>query len=166
MKAYGFWSSEINKTENEAELESKSLEIATNFILNHPIEVIKLWPKKIWYLWYKDVDGIAWNMEAFPKMNSLQSLSLQIFKVFSQSWYVIFLLLFLVSIFVLHYFTKSKIIFMGLFVAIYFTIITLIFFGSSRFHFAVIPYLSINVGMIIEFLIRKNNHKNLELNIL
>ncbi|NWF90105.1 MAG: glycosyltransferase family 39 protein [Ignavibacteriaceae bacterium] len=142
--------SDLKSTNNERIRDSVAFSIALNFIRNYPFDVFKLLPKKLWYLWYKDVEGIGWNIEGLKNTNSLKLIILKILKLPSQLFYLILLFVYIFSFRQLYLRFNSKFVLLGLYSILYISIISLIFFGDARFHFHVIPYIVLTVSLYFE----------------
>jgi 4-amino-4-deoxy-L-arabinose transferase-like glycosyltransferase len=150
----------LKDARTESERDKKALQLALDHISSHPLNTLKLWPKKLWYLYRSDTTGIAWNqrgIEAVPGSPTQRVFTL--LKIIAQLYYMLIVTGFFWAAFVLIRLRKINInqrplSMLGLGIIFYFTFIVLITFGDSRFHFVIIPWMVIYVGVLLELLIR------------
>jgi hypothetical protein len=45
---------------NEYERDRRARRYAIDYVREHPMSTLKLWPRKLWYLYGSDVDGARW----------------------------------------------------------------------------------------------------------
>ncbi len=111
---------------------------AIEFIINHPLKAISLWPRKIYYFFWPGMDGISWNMVGIDEnkyhlIHKIRFLCNGYFVLL-----VIALVICFIYLFVHKKYTILQLLSGGL--SLYFIFISLIFFGESRFHFPLIPF--------------------------
>ncbi|HYQ88064.1 MAG TPA: phospholipid carrier-dependent glycosyltransferase [Candidatus Binatia bacterium] len=118
---------------------------ATRYILEHPVATLKLWPKKLWYLYRGDVEGARWSLEGFEVGGKRVPLGVATAAVAVSEMYYVFLGgLCLVSLVL---FLKAgrgagAFPFAGLAVIAYFTLLGAVFYGGSRYHFPIMPWVA------------------------
>jgi len=140
---------------NEYAREMKAYTVALEYIGKQPLETIRLIPKKLGYLYLRDTDGANTNIVGTRSIEDKMRRPLFLFKILSQFYYMLILMLFLLSIYVLFDKRRNKaraqpLPTLGLWIVIYFTFIYSVFFGDSRFHFPVIPWIVMYVGGLAE----------------
>jgi hypothetical protein len=157
---YRQMTSMLSDVKDEHARDVKARTLATEYMLKHPWETIKLWPRKLWYLYGKDVEGISWNESGISLIeDDTTKATMFTLKVIAQCYYVIIGTAFLYSIFILFREHRNKtgnqpLPTLGLWIVLYFTFISLLTFGDSRFHFPMIPWIVMYVGALAEGLIR------------
>lgn len=144
------WNQELKSllgdTKDEVDRDNTASKLAINYIINNPVKTIMLWPKKIFYLYAADFEGISYNqagMAQSPVINGKYVFGA--LKAIAQVYYMLTTGLFFVAIPLI--FREEKRRWIGLFLIIYFTLIALAFFGSPRFHFPLIPWIAIYSGI-------------------
>jgi len=143
---------------NEYEREMKAYTVALKYISKQPLGTIRLIPKKLGYLYLRDTDGVNTNIVGTSSVEDKMRRLLFLFKILSQFYYMVILMLFLLSIYVFFHKRRNKgrarpLPTLGLFIVIYFTFIYLVFFGDSRFHFPMIPWIVMYVGGLAELFV-------------
>lgn len=144
----------------EPERDKKALQLALDYILNHPLDTLKLWPKKLWYLYQDDTKGIVWNERGLEAVSTKPTRSFfTIIRIIAQLYYLLIGIGFFLAILVLPRLRKINInhrplSVLGLGIICYFTFIVLMTFGNSRFHFVMIPWMVIYIGVLIDALVR------------
>ena len=148
----------LSDTRGEHERDVKARTIAVEYIVNHPLEVIELLPKKFWHLYNADREAISRNEEGLgPTQGNKRVFFL--LKGVAQLYYMLIVIAFLVSIVVLPIQRRNRARIrpfptVGLWIVLYFTGIYLLTFGYSRFHFPMMPWIVMYVGALAETLIR------------
>jgi hypothetical protein len=140
---------------DEYERDRKAGTLALEYITHHPLGIVKLWPKKLYYLYYKDVEGAVWNERGILPTQSGSMMFLERFKILAQGYYMVIMAASLFGIFVFlgkkghrARFPQSSTV--GLSVIAYFTLIGLVFFGHARFHFPIVPWIAMYLGALLE----------------
>lgn len=153
--AYNFdaqLASQLSEAPSEYQRDRLAFQLAVGYMLDQPLETIKRWPKKLWYLYGRDTKGIAWNIEGLqPDSGKPARTFLNWLEPVAQIYYTLIGAGFLFSIFCLARASKTHsqvqpFPTLGLWLALYFTVIALLTFGNSRFHFPIIPWLVMYVG--------------------
>lgn len=127
----------------------KARDLAINYIREQPLQTVKLWPKKIWYLYKRESIGLYWNQQGLSQQTN-QDLAV-IFKILmgiARLYYGLIGFLFLAALFALRRaYSKIRLVpFLGIGLILYFTGIAILTFGSGRFHFPIIPWMIIYIG--------------------
>jgi 4-amino-4-deoxy-L-arabinose transferase-like glycosyltransferase len=149
----------LSDVQDEHDRDVKAREIAIEYITEHPWETIKLWPKKLWYLYRKDVEGFSWNENGIEwTKTSLGKTSILILKGIAQLYYVLIGAAFLCSVLLL--FRKRRdgksrqpIPTLGLWISLYLTFVHLLTFADTRFHFPMMPWVVMYIGAFVEALV-------------
>jgi hypothetical protein len=133
----------------EADRNRLALQLAAEFIGQHPVDAVALWPAKLWHLFGKDIRGIFWNEQGLTENSSINKL-LHPLKIVAQLYYIAILILFTAALFVMwHKTSRRQTPVVGLVICLYFTVIHLFTFGESRFHFAMMPWVMIVIATLI-----------------
>jgi len=138
--------SSLGDADNEADRDTKALQLAKDYMINNPVKTILLWPRKIFYLYAADIEGFYWNQAGMLKSdNNIKKYAFLLMKIVAQLYYMFTIGLFFAALpRVLHNGRHSHI---GLYFILYFTFVSLIFFGTPRFHFPLIPWVAIYSGI-------------------
>lgn len=125
------------------------LNLSIDFIKNNPFKFLKLGIKKQMNLFATDM---------FPLENKLKSLGEKlrwnryiILAVFSQTYYILIFFLFISGIFLYFKKKKSKFFSLFLYTIVYWMAIHFLFFGMDRFHFPIVPILTIFASLALNF---------------
>lgn len=135
--------------------------LAVDYIASHPWDTLKQWPKKLWYLYRKDVEGISWNEQGLNLTHGgrTKRAMLLALKAVAQGYYLLIVLAFLTSI-IIHRSQRHiqphdrSLPTLGLWIALYFTTVSLLTFGDTRFHFPVLPWVVMYAAALTEVLTR------------
>ena len=154
----------LSEAKDEPGRDREAFKKAIAYMANHPLETIKLWPRKFWYLYGKDVEGISWNEMGIPATpDSGSKMTFYILKVVAQAYYMFIVMAFLLAIIVLGFGHKGQAgspsapLYLGLWIIAYFTMVHLFTFGDSRFHFPVMPWMVMYSGILAEMLVKADN---------
>jgi 4-amino-4-deoxy-L-arabinose transferase-like glycosyltransferase len=146
----------LSNPPDERESDKKAFRFAMGYMANHPLETIKLWPRKLWYLYGRDTKGIYWNEEGIKSTTgTVGKVLLRVVGGLAQPYYMVIGIAFLISLLILIRKNKTRIWplpSLGLWVVLYFTFISLLTFGNSRFHFPIMPWIVMYVGALAEVL--------------
>lgn len=130
---------------NEQRRDALAQQIALQYIREHPVETIARLPMKLWYFYYKDVEGFYWNEVALgvgagtPMQRPLAAL-----KIAAQAAWILVLVSWLAGVLLFHVFRRpgpGREALLGPWIILYFTLLTLALFGSTRLHFPLVPFL-------------------------
>ncbi len=126
----------------------KARKLAFQYIREHPGETLSRIPKKLWYTYAHDYEGLDWLRESCGGLAGWRHRLMQGFKGFGQILYLI------ISFFVLrfsfyqhisksaHQHIHHPLIRKSTHLLIfYFSLITIMIFGDGRFHFPLMPFL-------------------------
>jgi 4-amino-4-deoxy-L-arabinose transferase-like glycosyltransferase len=140
---------------NEYERDRKAGALALEYIKQHPSGIVKLLPRKLYYLYYKDVEGIDWNERGIESTQTRSIMFFERFKILAQGYYMFIMTASLLGILVFlgkksyrARFPASSTV--GLSVISYFTIVGLVFFGHARFHFPIVPWVTMYLGALVD----------------
>ena len=143
---------------NELKHHTRALNKALQFMRRNPLKVVALWPRKFFYTWRTDYEGLSWHAkgerararEAADAKDADEDENERVpVKAVAQLAYLAVFIGFLRAawlLFVRHRrATRAERPWaaLGAWMFLYFTAVGLVFFGSTRFHFPVIPWLAI-----------------------
>ncbi len=134
--------------------------LAVDYMVNHPWETLKRWPKKVWYLYRKDVEGVSWNEQGMNLTQGRRGKGAMLaLKATAQGYYLLLVLAFLTMI-ILHLSEyrfqphNQPLPALGLWMVLYFTLIPILTFGDTRFHFPILPWIVMYAATLVEVLAR------------
>lgn len=140
----------LNYTKGEYERNLISRRVALDYILGHPLETVKLWPVKLFYLYNEDGEGFMWNRKGLPSETERGDLFGFLIAV-DQAYYLLMLAGFIVSLTILIYRRgESGLPVTPLLVIVYFTAASLLTIGHSRLHFPLVPWIAMYAAATIE----------------
>lgn len=137
----------LNDVQDEHGRDVRARTIAIKYMIDHPWQTVKLWPRKLWHMYWKDVEGISWNENGlYLVQGSTAKAVMLLLKGGAQLYYVLVGAAFLFSLFLmlLKRGTRTKsqpFPILGSWIVLYFTFLSLLTFGDTRFHFSVIPWM-------------------------
>ena len=145
----------LSDVKNERERDMRAHSIAVDYAVSHAWDAFRLWPRKLWYLYSKDVEGISWNENGMDISEGSVGQSIMLtLKAIAQLYYM-----FIVAVFVLFFIsrlhqhrkkaTNGPVPMFGLWIGLYFTLLCLLTFGDSRFHFPVMPWMVMYAGAFV-----------------
>jgi hypothetical protein len=116
---------------------------AVDYIKEHPVRALVLLPRKIYYQYITDVDGISSNLAGVPLEAGATRMFLKASRIVAQAVYVFIVALFFISLYrmiqgagISAVLKRPPII-----VILYFFIMYLPFFGAPRFHYVMMPFI-------------------------
>ena len=115
--------------------------LALSYIYHYPEDFVKNFVKKTYYLWYSDADGYSWSIMSNNKRylyNPDFTNSEKLVKILFQIYYIVILTSCTLAILIVN--RRYICLYISI---LYFILIYGIFFGSPRFHFPLIPIISI-----------------------
>ncbi len=137
--------------EGEKRRDDLAARMAIRHIVDHPWRTLSLVPWKIWHLYAKDVEGLYWVEVAMGRGEGAPpERPLFVLKLVAQAWYVALLSCFAAWAFFRmraeRASASSRPWDLGLWIVAYHTLVFCVLFGSSRFHFPLVPYLDVYAG--------------------
>jgi 4-amino-4-deoxy-L-arabinose transferase-like glycosyltransferase len=135
--------------------EERAKQVASDYIANHPGRVLLfLWPRKLVATYLSDVDGFYYSLGMVKNHNRLWQAAYLGFRIFAETYYVAILALFAFAIpTIVHSNVRCHRI--GLFLVAYFTLVYLVYFGNARYHFALMPWITIYAAIGAERILKK-----------
>jgi 4-amino-4-deoxy-L-arabinose transferase-like glycosyltransferase len=133
---------------DEYAVDKKAHALALAYLRARPIEALLRVPRKVFYLYAKDVDGFSWMQEGAPRTSGRYRL-LVFGKGLAQAYYGLVVLLFLGALVSARRHRRWKSIWLSLTVIGYVTVLYSVYFGISRFHFLAIPWIAMQVGSLV-----------------
>jgi 4-amino-4-deoxy-L-arabinose transferase-like glycosyltransferase len=148
----------IEGTGDEYEQDRRAGRFAIQYMREHPVETLKLWPRKLWYLYRGDVEGLRWSIEGIEASGRRVSERLWTALVAGAEAYYLFLGAACVATLFLLLRTSTgggghaAFPSLGLAVIVFFTLLGLVFYGGSRYHFPVMPWVAMYAAALPEAL--------------
>lgn len=152
--------------ENEIVHDDRARRFALRYMREHPLAVLALWPRKLFYTYRSDFESLFWHAKALDDEAEEQAQfgapheevdvpKYLPHKIAAQACYMAVVLLAIGSAWV--HFVRDRQrtraehpqASVGLWLFAYFTMVCLVFFGSTRFHFPVIPWLVIYAAALL-----------------
>jgi 4-amino-4-deoxy-L-arabinose transferase-like glycosyltransferase len=130
---------------NEYERDRRALRYAIDHIREHPVSTVKLWPRKLWWLYRNDVEGARWCFKGIEAAGKVvpRGLAFAMMAV-SQAYYVL-LVVACGATLLLSLGTArggGGLPLLGLGIIGYLTLLGLVFFGDTRYHFPAMPWVA------------------------
>ncbi len=136
---------QIQGTGSEWQRDNNAKEYAKKYALTHPVETLKILPRKFWYVYRGDVEGIRWSLEGTPADGrSMPGCAATALVVIAEAYYVAMAVACLACLFLVWRGGLFQRGFptLGLGVIGYFTLMALVFFGGGRYHFPAMPFVA------------------------
>ena len=156
------WFPVDNNTQDEYELNQKARREAIGYIKTHPLQTLRLMPKKLVAL-FNHGDGVFWNIISTENKSILSRRLLQQLDQVNTIYEIVIFALFIASLL----FGCWKRLrrgkghgwpLLGIVVALYFIGIYLVYYGAARYHFPIIPWLIMYSAALISSLLTKVEH--------
>jgi 4-amino-4-deoxy-L-arabinose transferase-like glycosyltransferase len=113
--------------------------IARRYVQEHPWRAIGLVPSRLWHLYARDVEGIYWNeLAGGAEEGPVADRPLLVLKILAELYYLAILAMFGAWFFRAPFPWPAPSA-LGLGLIVYFTLVMMPLFGSSRFHFMLVP---------------------------
>lgn len=143
---------------NEYEKDRRAKSYAIDYIREHPLATLKLMPRKLWYLYRGDIEGIRWSTQGIEAKGERVPKGLwTAIEVVAEGYYLLMiaacattLLLVLQSKGVGA--ARASFPLLGIGFIGYFTLLGLIFYGGSRYHFPVMFWVAMYAASLPEAL--------------
>jgi hypothetical protein len=138
---------------NEYERDAIERRFALEFLRSDPFHALRLWPRKLWYLYGADGDGFSGTMAGIPPIRDATKTFVWRGAQLNKLYYTGILVAFVCAMSALcvrfaHSWTPPRET-VGLAIIAYFTCIYLIYFGDPRFHFPVMPWVMMTVAAFV-----------------
>lgn len=125
--------------------------LALTYIVDHPWQTVKRWPKKLWFLYRQESVGLYWNQQGVAAKSN--KIPFHLLMRIAQGYYALIITFFLVALlFFLQIHLKARPIQMYSFpflvvgIIVYFTFLSLLTFADGRFHFPIILWMIMLIG--------------------
>jgi 4-amino-4-deoxy-L-arabinose transferase-like glycosyltransferase len=151
-----WYEAQAPQTTGEVAEANKARTLAIQYIQKNPREALSRIPKKLWYTYAHDYEGLDWLRESCGGLSGWRHRLMQAFKAFGQILYLFILFYVLRSwlqglrrrisksanqqIHLLIYSSTN-------FLILYFSLIVMIIFGDGRFHFPLMPFLFLTAAV-------------------
>lgn len=133
---------ELMKSLNEAQRDKLMFKIGLDYALSHPLRTVSIWPKKLFYLYFRDSQTITWALLSYPDVFPPAMLGGLYF--FADGFYYalgLASLLSLIGIWRWEKFSPRWTLIAG--TLVYFSLIFLPFITESRYHLPLLPLFAI-----------------------
>jgi len=131
---------------NEALRSKQASKIAKEAIAADPVAFLSRIPRKWFHLMHKDVEGLYWCREQLPENLTHRQTWLRALSIPAQGVYLVLLALFLYTLLPHTGVWQVSRGWIGPLFLLYLLAIYAVFFGSTRFHFPLIPFMIMPVG--------------------
>jgi 4-amino-4-deoxy-L-arabinose transferase-like glycosyltransferase len=130
----------------EVERADRARKVGTAYIRQHPGRTIALWPKKLMYAYRSDVDGFFYSLGMMQPMSRGINLVYTALRILAELYYFAVLGLAVIS---WNAVTKGapREYKLGLSVVLYFSAICVVFIAIARYHYPMMPWISIYSGI-------------------
>lgn len=146
----------LDGARNECERDVKARDTAVAYMLEHPRRTVRLWRRKVWFLYRYDENPMVANRKAIAAGSGGQVLTfLHTFRTVGQGYYVAIGMAFVTSLIVgpvawRRGWAGPKRSSLGLWIVLYFTAIHMVFWGNDRFHFPMMPWIVMYAAALAE----------------
>ncbi len=125
---------------------NRARQVGAAYIKQHPLRTVALWPRKLMYAYRSDVDALFYSMGEMQPTGRGLSLLYTGLRISAELYYFL-----IVGLAVLSWKTLSerapKAYRLGLYVVVYFSVICVVFIAIARYHYPVMPWISIYSGV-------------------
>jgi 4-amino-4-deoxy-L-arabinose transferase-like glycosyltransferase len=131
---------------NEVARASRARQVGATYIKQHPLRSVALWPKKLMYAYRSDVDAFFYSLGTMQPMSRPVNLIYTGLRILAELYYFVVLALAVISWKAI---TKStpREYKLGLSVVLYFSAICVVFIAIARYHYPMMPWISIYSGI-------------------
>jgi hypothetical protein len=131
---------------NEVARASRARQVGATYIKQHPLRTVALWPKKLMYAYRSDVDAFFYSLGTMQPMSRPVNLIYTGLRIVAELYYFVVLALAVISWKAI---TKStpREYKLGLSVVLYFSAICVVFIAIARYHYPLMPWISIYSGI-------------------
>jgi hypothetical protein len=140
----------------EVERDARARSIAFDYMINNPGRVFSLLPRKFLSLFRTDTEGLYWSVGMMPFSDSLFKAIYRYAIRFSQLYYDLMIILFIVSLPILLRVPIGP-QHIGLAIIVLLTFVYLVLFGAPRYHFSMMPWVAIYSGLGAQALLLGTN---------
>jgi 4-amino-4-deoxy-L-arabinose transferase-like glycosyltransferase len=139
----------VPRSDDEAEDNRNLTRCAVDYIVSHPLETVKRWPMKVFYLYAFEVDGVHRNLDGLPKGSRVAWLL-----PVTQGYYTLLALAFLASL--VWWWRRrrsappwSRLALLGLWILVAWTAIHVVYLGTSRYHYPMVPWMAMYAAALV-----------------
>lgn len=133
----------IGRPTEELTESKRAMSYAIGYVKEHPLHVLSLIPRKIYYQYVSDVDGLSSNLAGLGADTRYTRIVLKISRLGAQVVYMAVMGLFFIAILLKA--NKSNVMALVkdpiLLPVLYFFVMYLPFFGAPRFHYVMMPFI-------------------------
>ncbi len=139
--------------------DQRATELALQWVRNNPMDFVKLLPRKIWRLWAPDGEA-EWAYQSGFSNYDNHRLLFRLARVLNQAYYTLLITIGLMAapLFLFRRVNRhiSPWSLFGFALALYTSAISLLFSGQSRFHFPVMPFVTMYCGWMFHSWVTRN----------
>jgi hypothetical protein len=130
----------------EVERDARARNVAIDYMLHNPWQVVALLPKKLFRLFRSDIDGFYFSMGMMPGFQGWTKAVYVCLRVLGELYYILMLLLCAIALpTILPGPIQPRHI--GFAVIVTLTLVYLVLFGHARYHFSMMPWVAIYSGL-------------------
>lgn len=130
----------------EVARDARARSLGTDYILHHPSHVLALLPKKLKRLFGSDTEGIYYSLAMMNRPGGANRRAVLVARSFAEIYYFAIIVLFLIMLPpLIRNRTRHELV--GLALIIGLTLVYLVFFGNARYHFSMMPWVTIYAGI-------------------
>lgn len=153
-----------NNTLDEYKINKMARREAIDYMKTHPLQTLKLMPKKLIALFYPG-DGVYWNIMGTGSEPKLARCVLRLLDQLN-TIYEFLVFVFLIASLLFGCWKRLRLgkghgwPLLGIVVILYFISIYLVYYGAARYHFPIIPWMIMYSAALLSFLFAKVAHGN------
>jgi len=142
---------------NEYERDRRARRYAIDYIREHPVTTLELWPRKLWFLYRNDVDGARWCFQGIEAAGKAvpRGLAFAVMAVL-QAYYLLLVGACGATV-LLSLGTAGRgggFPLLGLGMIAYFTLLAVVFYGGARYYFPIMPWVAMYAAALPDALAR------------
>jgi 4-amino-4-deoxy-L-arabinose transferase-like glycosyltransferase len=138
----------------EVEREAEARSVAIHYIVNNPLRVARLWPRKLLALYLSDVEGLYFSLGHINIPWDSRHVFYVAVRVVGELYYGVMWMLLGVSLPIIMR-NRVRYWYIGVGIIAYFTLVYMVFFGDPRYHFPVMPWVAVYAGVGGELLLTR-----------
>jgi len=137
----------VPQTRDEFAYNSALTRYAVGYVARHPLRTIKLWPRKLVYLYAFEVDAIHRNVDGLTNGKKLRLLM-----PVTQGYYMLLMVGCLGTVYLCLRRRGGGIPVLGFWLLIVWALIHMIVLGSSRYHYPMVPWITMYAAAMLRYI--------------